>query len=126
MVPNIRQKIEKDIILRSSHCTVNLKCDTVFGYMNVCKPVRKNIRSTVVVYFSLFAWFTLLKQKAFMEFQLWSRLHKSSIFPHCSGIEEARCVVRFAVSLTSCSQGSRDAVVEFVSSYISEIKCSAY
>lgn len=78
--------------------------------------------------FSLFAWFALLKQNAFSECQLWSRLRKSSFFFFlpCFCIEAARYVKRFAFSLTSCSQGSIDVVVELVSSYISEMRCSAY
>jgi len=65
MVPNINQKIEKDIIPRSSLSTVNLKHNTVFGYMNVCKPVTKNIRFMDCCVFFTFCFICIVKAKCF-------------------------------------------------------------
>lgn len=63
MVPNINQKIEKVTIPRSSLFTVNLKSNTVFVYMNVCKPMRKNIRFMDCCVFFTFCLICIVKAK---------------------------------------------------------------
>ena len=63
MVPNINQKIEKVTIPRSSLFTVNLKSNTVFVYMNVCKPMRNTTVHKPDVLFFTFCSICIVKAK---------------------------------------------------------------